>query len=70
MALEKWGGQEKLDEERAKRHEKRLEREKAKAGKSSCRPWASHIHQDELHCISDAEQGPESVFAAKLAALG
>lgn len=33
-ALEKWGGQEKLDAERAKRHEKRLEREKAKAGKS------------------------------------
>ena len=34
LALEKWGGQEKLDAERAKRHEKRLERERAKAGKS------------------------------------
>ena len=33
LALEKWGGQDKLDAERAKRHEKRLEREKAKAGK-------------------------------------
>ena len=33
LALEKWGGQDKLDAERAKRHVKRLEREKAKAGK-------------------------------------
>ena len=32
LALEKWGGQEKLDAERAKRHEKRLHRERAKAG--------------------------------------
>ena len=32
LALEKWGGQEKLDAERAKRHEKRLDRERAKAG--------------------------------------
>ena len=32
LALEKWGGQDKLDAERAKRHAKRLEREKAKAG--------------------------------------
>lgn len=34
LALEKWGGQENLDAERTKRHEKRLERERAKAGKS------------------------------------
>ena len=34
LAVEKWGGQEKLDAERAKRHKKRLEREKEKAGKS------------------------------------
>ena len=34
LALEKWGGQEKLDAERAKRHKKRLDREKEKAGKS------------------------------------
>lgn len=33
LALEKWGGQEELDAERAKRHKKRLEREKEKAGK-------------------------------------
>lgn len=33
LALQKWGGQEELDAERTKRHEKRLEREKAKAGK-------------------------------------
>ena len=32
LALEKWGGQDKLDAERAKRHEKRLDRERAKAG--------------------------------------
>ena len=34
LALEKWGGQEKLDAERAKRHKNRLDREKEKAGKS------------------------------------
>ncbi len=32
LALEKWGGQEKLDAEKAKRHNKRLDREKEKAG--------------------------------------
>ena len=37
LALEKWGGQEKLDAERAKRHEKRLDRERAKAGMTSAR---------------------------------
>jgi hypothetical protein len=31
LALEKWGGQDMLDAERAKRHEKRLKREKTKA---------------------------------------
>ena len=32
LALQKWGGQEGLDQERQKRQEKRLERARAKAG--------------------------------------
>ena len=55
LALEKWGGQEKLDAEKEKRHKKRLEREKEKAGKSMSR-W-SHAQKYGLQCIEMLSKG-------------
>ena len=43
LALEKWGGQENLDAEKEKRHKKRLEREKEKAGETAS--WMSRAQR-------------------------
>ena len=51
LALEKWGGQEKLEAERAKRHEKRLDRERAKAGTRThaLLPSNGSLHFQAMH---------------------
>ena len=62
LALEKWGGQEKLDAERAKRHEKRLDRERAKAG------MRKHMLLQALDVFSEADA--LALTGKRISALG
>ena len=61
LALEKWGGQEKLDAERAKRHEKRLDRERAKAGMTNAyaspKHWLFSLSCTSFDCKSSLALG-------------